>query len=68
MPLPSVSLEPVIRHCFPVLSSIFSGYHGVIIYYCLWSLIYMLTSRAYIVKFSESMLNIYKGWRVVELL
>ena len=66
VPLISVPLKPVIRHCFPLLSSILRGYHSVVIYYCLWVLRYVLTSRAYIVKASENMLDFFKGWGTME--
>lgn len=49
------------RYCLPVLPSIFHGYRRVFIYYCLQSLIHILTSGAHIVQLSENMWRIYKG-------
>lgn len=48
------------RYCLPVLPSIFHGYRRVAIYYCLQTLIHILTSRAHIVKLRENTWRIYK--------
>lgn len=55
------------RYCLPVLPSIFHGYRRVFIYYCLQSLIHILTSGAHIVQLSENMWRIYKVRRILGL-
>lgn len=48
------------RYCLPVLPLIFHGYRHVVIYYCLQTLIHILTSGAHIVKLRENTWRIYK--------